>query len=416
MTSVGPRNIGPFTCLAGDLLVVKASLEENDGTLNVPTGISGATFTQRMDTGNVGNSTRQFVWEATVPTDQTVTVSVGGSAGSNWGSEVDQWRDVTGIGTPVKAGISAGFGSPIPVAITTTEANSAISVVNSNWSADEPASRVWEVATAGAITEQTIAESSVGHDFFSARHASAGAAGAKTVGLSAPTDQRWTVVAYEVKGVALPITPNELAGVSTGSSDDTGTLISFRRRNAVRVLSATGGWQDLAGPQGPIGNTGPPGPTGATGVTGAIGPQGEIGPMGPAGPGGPDQSRFEQTFAITVDGSGRATPAAIAADTGQHTVRALRLRSDANCRVRFYGRAADRTADLLRSAGADPSTVAGVMLEIIFTSGVRDVILIPSTDFWNADDSTKPFVLTVDEATASSTVNFILTAIGTESP
>ena len=177
------------------------------------------------------------------------------------------------------------------------------------------------------------------------------------------------------------------------------------------------------GPEGPIGPEGPTGPAGADStVPGPAGPEGPQGPIGltgatgPVGPGGADQTRFDQAFAITVDGSGRATPAAIAADTGQHTVKALRLQSDADCRVRFYGRVADRTADLLRGSSEDPEMTAGVMLEIIFTSSIRDVILVPSTDLWNADDNTKPFVLTVDGAAASSTVNLILTAIGTESP
>lgn len=126
------------------------------------------------------------------------------------------------------------------------------------------------------------------------------------------------------------------------------------------------------------------------------------------------QARFSQVLAITTDATGAATPAAIAASGAQKTVSAMRLQSNANCRARFYARAADRTADFARFASSDPSNTAGVLLEVIFTTAVRDVLIDPSVDLWSLDDPTHPFIVALDGAAASSTVNITLTAIGME--
>jgi hypothetical protein len=135
---------------------------------------------------------------------------------------------------------------------------------------------------------------------------------------------------------------------------------------------------------------------------------------GPTGVDLATQARFSQVFALATDSTGSATPAAIAASGSQKTVSGLRLQSNGNCRIRFYSRAADRSADLSRIATVDPANTAGVLLEVVFNATVRDVVLGPPVDLWSLDDATKPFIIALDGGPLSSTVNITLTAIGME--
>ena len=124
-------------------------------------------------------------------------------------------------------------------------------------------------------------------------------------------------------------------------------------------------------------------------------------------------ARFVEPIVITTDGSGEAVPSASGLSDGHEVVSVLRLQSNANCRVRFYSRVTDRTADLTRPAIDDPAVAAGVLLEVIFTASVRDVILTPPVNLWGSDDPSKPFTLAVDDGPTSSTLTLTLTAIGT---
>lgn len=126
------------------------------------------------------------------------------------------------------------------------------------------------------------------------------------------------------------------------------------------------------------------------------------------------QTRFNQVLTAALDSTGKATPAALAASGGQKIVSALRLQSDQNCRIRFYARTADRTADASRAATTDPANTAGVLLEVVFATTVRDVLTGPPPDLYGLDDPTKPFTLAFDGGPASGTVNVTLTAIGME--
>lgn len=207
----------------------------------------------------------------------------------------------------------------------------------------------------------------------------------------------------------------------TGSPGPTGATGAQGPKGDKGDTGATGanGATGPQGPQGPTGATGAQGPAGAQGIQGPMGPQGPTGltgatgPQGPAGPAG-GLVRVIQNLAVTTNSSGTAQPAASTATSGNKSFNAIRLQSDQNCRVRFYARVTDRTADFSRLSTVDPSGSAGVLLEVIFTSAVRDVVLNPNVVLWGLDDSTKPFTLALDGGPASITVNLTMTGIGLE--
>jgi hypothetical protein len=87
------------------------------------------------------------------------------------------------------------------LSITTTQDNSAIVVANGDWNATDGASRTWRTAGSSA-TENTYFRDSTRYTAYGAYHADAGTAGGKTVGLSAPGGQKYSIIAVEVKGTA----------------------------------------------------------------------------------------------------------------------------------------------------------------------------------------------------------------------
>lgn len=200
LASENPKTCGPFTCLAGDLLIVKQFCAQTSVTNNAPTGITGASFALICDTLSRGTGLIR-IWAAFVPTNQTVTVSCAPStSGTHWGIDAEQWRGSSGAGIDNFAveGINTGTGVP-SVSLFTAHATSVLSVAADDSFANGIAGRAYTTGP-GAATEIFAADDPGWNDLFSWRHMSPGAVGSKTVGMSAPTGQRWTIAAVEVLG------------------------------------------------------------------------------------------------------------------------------------------------------------------------------------------------------------------------
>jgi hypothetical protein len=147
----------------------------------------------------------------------SVTVSVG-TAGSNtsyttdftdtsatqfMGGNVLTFRASDGIGASEKA---QGSGAPT-LNITTLQANSALVVVVADFNAADGASRTWRTVngitpTAGNSMELTYFRDGSRYTVYIAYYSDAGATGSKTVGLSAPSGQSYSIIAVEIKGTA----------------------------------------------------------------------------------------------------------------------------------------------------------------------------------------------------------------------
>ncbi|MGV1079715.1 MAG: hypothetical protein ACOYD1_07665 [Candidatus Nanopelagicales bacterium] len=223
--TTSPKTSSALSVEVGDVLVVLAS-----GTSPLTVSDSaGLAWTLRQSI-TAASYTPVYLWTATVAAAGSLTVTVTRMGGSSaYGVDATVWRGVT-VGASAQAHAS---GAP-SLAITTAAAGSAVVVMSSDWNGASGTSRTWRTG-AGAATE--LAYEDVGSStYYVAYHAAAGAAGAKTVGLSAPSGQKYSIVALSLE----PDTTAPTAGTLAASGATATSLILTATGAADAVaLSAT---------------------------------------------------------------------------------------------------------------------------------------------------------------------------------
>lgn len=190
------------TAVTNDRLVVGAIAETNL-SWTAPTG--GGYIYNAGPTLNPANYCASAVWTATASSDQTnFSLSMGNNSGTSWwGWNGLRFSGSDGIGQTASTNTT---GAP-SLSITTLHDNSAIVVFVGDWNAADGTSRTWRTVngtapTAGNGFEKTYFRDGSHYTVYAAYYPDAGAAGAKTVGLSAPTGQQYTIIAVEVRGAA----------------------------------------------------------------------------------------------------------------------------------------------------------------------------------------------------------------------
>ena len=136
----------------------------------------------------------------TATTGENLTVTIMNGSGGFFGGNVIRFSGSAGVGASAKAQSSSGSPS---VNITTTQANSAIVAICGDWNAVsgtqtftlDGSSTGWTALTdyPGDGAHYGVAIGYIGD---------AGAAGTKTIAMSAPTGQKWSIIVVEVKGSA----------------------------------------------------------------------------------------------------------------------------------------------------------------------------------------------------------------------
>lgn len=199
---------GSISVTSGNILVVCFVIEgyqatiSNDDTYAI-TDSGSNTWTSRQQV-RVTDYCVVEVWTATAAATASITVTitqttVGGLRDTlTKGLNVLQYSASDGVGASSKTNVASGAPT---LNITTTQANSAVVVVNADWNATDGASRTWR-ANAGTLTEQSYFRDAARMTLYVGYHADAGAAATYAVGLSAPTGQKYAIVAVEVKGTA----------------------------------------------------------------------------------------------------------------------------------------------------------------------------------------------------------------------
>lgn len=207
------------TVNTGDLLVVVGSTENNNCGMATPVA-TGVTFTLQRSIIQT-NYTAAYEWTGVATTTGSLTISVSrtGSSGLFWGFGVYRFSAHGGVGA--SAAINAS-GAP-SLALTTTGPNSSVIVLNSDWNSIDGVSRVW-LTGAGSFTEENYFRDAARLAVYSGFHADAGAAGSKTVGLSAPTGQKYSLMALEVLGVAGGTAPVANAGADQAAIEPLSTV------------------------------------------------------------------------------------------------------------------------------------------------------------------------------------------------
>lgn len=201
-STTSPRTITGVVVEEGDLVVVSCAIENAETVTSLLATAPGYTFTQNVVSiggGFVpGDVARSSIHSAVAPADGTITVTVTRNSGLTqmFGCVVTVWRNHGGVGATHASDNATGTTAPSGT-ITTTEDNSAIVAIIADWTAANGA-RAYLIPTGVTpdVEDANYADASV-YGLHAWHHVDAWAAGAKTIGMSAPT-QRWAMSAIEI--------------------------------------------------------------------------------------------------------------------------------------------------------------------------------------------------------------------------
>lgn len=186
-----------ITIQSGDLIIVKAS-GKSWGTVNLPTGVSGATWTNRGAWGSSVNG-RAVVLSGSGGSAGTHTLSftITATESSTFGFTWEVWRNHSGTGAVT--GINSGNSANSQISITTTADNSGISWALSD---SEDPSNGTSPQTPLSVGDTTTKELDFPTDGTTAQlhvaHVGVGTAGAKTIGRSTNMAQGHAYAAIEI--------------------------------------------------------------------------------------------------------------------------------------------------------------------------------------------------------------------------
>ena len=198
-TTTSPKTaMSAVAITSGDVLVA-VGVKENDLYYMAVAENGGASFIAKQSI-DLSYYTEVAAYTYIAPSSETITVTFTSNASYRFGGNVIRFSGASGIGASSKA--NAYSGSP-SVSITTTQANSAIVVIVGDWNAR---SGTQTFTSNGGAGNPTLLTGYPGDNTYYgvaiAYYPDAGTAGAKTVGMSAPTGQQWAIIAVEVKGTA----------------------------------------------------------------------------------------------------------------------------------------------------------------------------------------------------------------------
>lgn len=200
--AAGARTVS-VTVSTGDVLVIYGVTEADHITLGTPTG-GGLTYTLQQSVV-VTDYCGVYVWTAVSASSQTYTLSITMAGGTAyWGYSALRFSGSDGVGASSKTNVLSGAPS---LALTTGADNSAVVAAVGDWNASDGASRTWRTVnsitpTAGNNLERTYARDASRATFYGAYWNDAATAGSKTTGLSAPSGQKYSIIAVEVEGTA----------------------------------------------------------------------------------------------------------------------------------------------------------------------------------------------------------------------
>jgi hypothetical protein len=223
-----------FTPSVGEVLVVKLSTWLTSTSMSAPTGGS-QTFTSALIVAPGGFNAWVGVYFATVSgSPGAMTVSSTPSATSWHSMVVERWSGAQVAVTPAVNATVTGVSTAPTATVTTTAANSVVTWVDSDAQSVSPTGHTYN-STSGTVTEDGIQDGSVGANGVT-YHAwqTAVTAGAQTIGMTAPTTQKWVMAGMEVKASGGGPTP--VSGSDTATATD-----------AVTARSASPGTESGAG-------------------------------------------------------------------------------------------------------------------------------------------------------------------------
>lgn len=183
---------------SGQVIVAVGAKEKIDGALSITE--DGSSSFNELQFIDLTDYCEVRAWYYTASASETITVTGYVDFYTMFGINALLFSNTNGVGASAKANNSSGSPS---VSITTTQNNSAIVVIVGDRNAVSGTQTFTSNGGAGSATSLTgFPGNAANYGVAIAYYPDAGAAGAKTVGMSAPTGQKWAIIAVEVKGTA----------------------------------------------------------------------------------------------------------------------------------------------------------------------------------------------------------------------
>jgi len=198
-STTSSKNVS-VTTQAGDLLVVYAGTESDTFPILTPPNGNGVAFTLRQSVISSNFSTA-YLWtgvDSLGGTGWTLSADIGAAA-ARWGFTCVVFRNAA-LGTSGSGSGSSGSGS---LSLTTTKDNAMLVTFTDDHNAVDGTSRTWNTVsgvtpTVGNGMELTYATSAGVYTVYGAYYNDTADAGSKTMGISAPTGQKWSIVGVEI--------------------------------------------------------------------------------------------------------------------------------------------------------------------------------------------------------------------------
>lgn len=203
-TTTTPKTVS-VTVGNGDVIVILGETFLGTDTLGTPSG-GGLTYTLQQSIVAVSSQNNVYLWTAPSASSQTFTMSISmAGTANNWGYTVLRFANINSVGASNKG---TGTGTGPSVNVTTTSADSILVMGDSDFNASGTGATYR--TGPGTPTETLHDTSGGGGTFWAAFYPDAGAIGAKTVGMTAPTQNWATVVVELTQTVAVGAAPQSL--------------------------------------------------------------------------------------------------------------------------------------------------------------------------------------------------------------
>lgn len=236
---------GSISANAGDVFIIKLVAEDTPLTIAAPT-CSGQTVALIASSTAASNCPVSLYKMTVSGSPGTVTISCTFTGSGRWHMAVfNRWTGCTIAGTPAVNATKTGGTTP-SATLTTTAANSAIDVSVGDWNAVAPGTPAYRLsAVQDALHDKTTANYA-GYGFHTL---DAGATGAKTIGMTAPTGQAWTMIGVEIlaSGGSGTDAPAE-AATHTAAAQDATTAVSPAATDAQVAIAGQNPSSAIAAP------------------------------------------------------------------------------------------------------------------------------------------------------------------------
>ena len=200
-TITSPKTVS-VTTQAGDIVVVYGGGEYEGVLLGTPSG-NGITFTLQQSIV-AGNFATAYMWTGTDTVGGTNwTLSVAAPGSSVWGFGAIVFRNAV-VGASAKANAE----STVSLDVTTTSDYSAVVVFNTDWNANDGSTRVWRTVNGVTPTAANLMEAAYGYvngayTAYAAFYPDSGTTGTKTVGLTDPGGQKFSLIGLEIAAASI---------------------------------------------------------------------------------------------------------------------------------------------------------------------------------------------------------------------